>query len=89
MLGIKLIAGCPYPDDVSKETNAVSIKVLAHFLPPFHDVLQSATETAEYMRGKHQDRCMRVWPALPSMNVPLVCKTLVVLYCTVHFVWPV
>ncbi len=50
-----LLAGCPYPNDVSKETNAISIKVLAHFLPPFHDVLQSAIETAQNMKGKHQE----------------------------------
>ncbi len=84
-----LLAGCPYPNDVSKETNAISIKVLAHFLPPFHDVLQSAIETAQNMRGKHQDGCMQVWPTMPYMNVPWVCKTLVVLCCNMHFVWPV
>ncbi len=60
-----LLAGCPYPNDVSKETNAISIKVLAHFLPPFHGVLQSAIETAQNMKGKHQDGCMRVRPKMP------------------------
>ncbi len=51
--------GCSYPNDVSKETNAISIKVLAHFLPPFHDVLQSATKTAQNIRGKHQHQLSR------------------------------
>ena len=29
-----------YPNDVSKQANAIRIEALAHFLPPFHDVLQ-------------------------------------------------